>query len=333
MVGMRDVAKRAGVSLSSVSLVVNGSGYVSQALRERVEQAMRELDYVPNEIARHLSLRRTGLIGVIMPTISHPFFSTLTAALQREFAARSLRTMLCSTVDAKYGEAQYVEMLRRHSIDAVVVAAHSEHSAQYWESIQRPIVAFDRWLGQGIAQVCSDHAQGGTYIADAIMRTGAKHVVMIGGPRRQFADLGDGATTFPTVRYMTTLEQRLDMAAIRHDYREAGEVYEFERARAAVRAVFDQYADMDVLIGSDTVGALAVQEARMRGIDVPQDLQIIAYDGTDLTRMAGMPLTAVVQDFQGIASALAERVEEAIAGSEPTNTVVPVSFEPRETTR
>ena len=81
MVGMRDVARKAGVSLSTVSLVVNGTGYVSAEMRGRVETAMRELDYIPNELARNLYSGRTSLIGVIVPTIRHPFFSTLTASL------------------------------------------------------------------------------------------------------------------------------------------------------------------------------------------------------------------------------------------------------------
>ena len=91
MVGMRDVAKAAGVSLSTVSLVVNNTGYVSADMRAKVESAMRQLNYIPNELARNLYRNRTNTIGVIMPTIAHPFFSTLTAHLQREFAARDLK--------------------------------------------------------------------------------------------------------------------------------------------------------------------------------------------------------------------------------------------------
>lgn len=83
MVGMRDVAKAAGVSLSTVSLVVNNTGYVSADMRAKVESAMRQLNYIPNELARNLYRNRTNTIGVIMPTIAHPFFSTLTAHLQR----------------------------------------------------------------------------------------------------------------------------------------------------------------------------------------------------------------------------------------------------------
>lgn len=333
MVGMRDVARKAGVSLSSVSLVINGTGYVSAQMRARVEKAMRELDYVPNDLARHFYHDRTGLVGVIVPTIGHPFFAAFTAALQREFAARGMRTMLCSTDDAEGGEAQYVDLLRRHGVDALVVAAHTEHDAGYWTSIGRPVIAFDRDLGEGIAQVRSDHAQGGDLLADLLLESGVRRVVTVGGPRRQFDDLGRGRTTFLTVRYMTTLERRFDAAGVRHDYVESGEVGDIEGARAAVREAFDRFGDMDALIGADVVAAFGVQEALARGIDVPGHLQIVAYDGTWIADAAGLPLTAVHQDFPALAAAIGECVEAAVEGRGARDAVVPVRLRPAATTR
>ena len=129
MVGMRDVAKKAGVSLSTVSLVVNGNGYVSNDMRDRVRKAMQALNYVPNELARNLYHDRTNLVGVIVPTIRHPFFATFTAHLQHALAAQGLRTMLCSTTDETDGEIQYVDMLCRHMMDGIVMCAHTSHPA------------------------------------------------------------------------------------------------------------------------------------------------------------------------------------------------------------
>ena len=102
MVGMRDVAKKAGVSLSTVSLVVNGTGYVSSDMRDRVHKAMQALNYVPNELARNLYHDRTNLVGVIVPTIRHPFFATscvrtprIPAIIGRRFTVRSSRSTAC----------------------------------------------------------------------------------------------------------------------------------------------------------------------------------------------------------------------------------------------
>lgn len=343
MVGMRDVAKRAGVSVSSVSLVINGTGYVSQDMRAKVEQAMRELNYVPNELARNFYHGKTGIVGVIVPTIQHPFFATLTAHLQREFAARSLRTMLCSTVDSASGEAQYVEMLRQRSLDALVVAAHTTHDSDYWTSIERPIVAFDRNLGAHIAQVSSDHAHGGELIADLLASTGARNVAIVGGPRAQFTDLSGSNTTFPTVRYVQTLEKCLSQTGIAHTYVESGEVCDLDGARRAVYGVFNAHPGIDAFVGADLAAAFAMQEATMRGIAVPGQLQIVAYDGTMAADCAGLPLTVVRQDFDAIAHALAGRIETEItrfagdAQSPMTQTpepeIVPVTLEARTTTR
>ena len=117
MVGMRDVAKKAGVSLSTVSLVVNGAGCVSDDMRERVAEAMRALNYVPNELARNLYHDRTNTVGVIVPTIRHPFFATLAAV-----CSESCRSGGCvhAVLDGRFGywRAEYVDMLRRHMMDA-----------------------------------------------------------------------------------------------------------------------------------------------------------------------------------------------------------------------
>lgn len=371
MVGMRDVAKKAGVSLSTVSLVVNASGYVSQEMRRRVEQAMRELDYIPNELARNLYRGRTGMIGVIVPTLRHPFFATLVSALQGRLAKHELQTLLCSTADADTGEAEYVSRLRRHMMDGIIMAAHTDHPANYWTSIGRPVVAFDRALGDTIATVRSDHEQGGRLVAEQLVKSGARHVVMVGGPRSQFDDRGEGATTFPTVRYFQTLGERLDAAGIRHEYVACGPVTDVEGYARAVHLLFDRLSEsrsggsahdsgvgdagippVDAIVGSDVVAACAVKEAFAHGLNVPRDVQIIGYDGTCLVDCAGLTLTVVKQNFDAIAERLAARIVDAVnepegreskdgedskAGKESKNAaavdIVPVSLHVGDTTR
>lgn len=349
MVGMRDVAKKAGVSLSTVSLVVNDTGYVSAEMRAKVESAMRALNYFPNELARNLYHNRTDVVGVIVPTIRHPFFATLVAELQRVFAEQGRRTLLCSTADADKGEADYVDMLRRRMMDGIVMASHTEHPSDYWTSIGCPVVAFDRVLGEGISSVGSDHEQGGRLIAQELLRTGARHVVTVGGPRRQFEDLN--GITFPTVRYHLTVEKVLEAAGVRCDYVEAGEVSALSDHAAAARQVFDRFEDVDAIVGSDIVASYCVQEARKRGLAVPDDVQVIAYDGTYMADAAGVRLSAITQDLPAIAERIGMRMEQAINGDNglggPTDLtgmtfgiipgnvtdVIPVSFVRGDSTR
>ncbi|MEE8702897.1 LacI family DNA-binding transcriptional regulator [Bifidobacterium crudilactis] len=339
MVGMRDVAKKAGVALSTVSLVVNENGYVSDQMRERVESAMKELDYVPNELARNLYHGRSHIIGVIVPTIQHPFFSTLTAYLQQVFARHGLYTMLCSTFDVGEGEAPYVDMLRRRMLDGIILGAHTDYPHDYWTSIERPVVAFDRSLGASVPSVGSDHEQGGELAASLFALTGVRHVVEIGGPRSRFHDAADDVprdtpsalspvpdddvkgdsedvsarrTTFPPVRYQLAFESVLDAAGIRYDYMEIPSVADLGQFERVARQLFERFPDADAIMAPDLAAAFCVQEALRRGIRIPESLQILAYDGTFVTDAAGMKITSILQDFSGIANKLSEAMLETI---------------------
>lgn len=238
-------------------------------------------------------------------------------------------------------------MLQRHMMDGIIMAAHTEHPADYWTSIHRPIVAFDRTLGEGVPVVRSDHEQGGRLIARQLIDSGARHVVLVGGPRSQFAE----GTTFPTIRYHLTVERLLAEAGIACDYVEAGAVADIAAHEATACAIFEQYPDVDAIVGSDVVASVALQEASRRGIEVPADLQVIACDGTLMAETAGKRLTAIRQDFPAIAAALAVRMDSQIAAdggpaspskndsasdvdTQPTpEEVIPVALIPGETTR
>lgn len=269
--------------------------------------------------------------------------------------------MLCSTADEADGEIQYVDMLRRHMMDGIVMCAHTSHPGDYWTSIHRPIVAFDRVLGDGISSIGSDHEQGGRLIAQMLIRNGAKHVVMIGGPRDQFFDLAArgeveegpfdlGKTTFPTVRYYLTLEQELTSAGVKYEYVEAGEVMDFAGYHRAVSNALDKVTTdgVDAVVSSDIGASFCVREALGRGISIPDELQIVAYDGTYLTDLAGMKLTAVAQDFSAIAQSAADHIVQAIANEEVAaanasrknipkpfepNVLIPMTLVPGDTTR
>ena len=201
-------------------------------------------------------------------------------------------------------------------MDGIVMGAHTEHAPDYWTSIHRPVIAFDRTLGEGIPSIGSDHVQGGRMIADLLIRTGARHVAVIGGPHAQFKEDDDVRTTFPTVRYHLVLEHELAKVGVRYEYIEAGEVMDFSGYAAAVRSVFDRASDdaVDAVVSSDIGAALCVREAIRRGVNVPDDMQIVAYDGTYLADMAGMPLTVVRQDFQALASSVADCMMRLIDG-------------------
>ena len=110
MARIKDVAKLAGVSTSTVSLVLNNKGYVSAATRAKVEAAVKELHYVPSEVGRNLSLNRTNLIGVIIPDVAHPFFAALLHEIEIALYDYGYKTMICSTGEKKNAELAFLEI-------------------------------------------------------------------------------------------------------------------------------------------------------------------------------------------------------------------------------
>ena len=150
--GIKDVAKRAGVGVGTVSRVLNGSGYVADETKEKIEIAMRELNYIPNELARNLYRKKSGIIAVLVPNISNPFFAQFVECVDEELYLAGFKMMLCNTKKESNAESEYLDMLNRHIVDGVITGVHSLDVEEY-KKIHKPIVALDRYLGEHIPVV------------------------------------------------------------------------------------------------------------------------------------------------------------------------------------
>ena len=126
MVRIKDVAREAGVAPSTVSLVMNKKGYVSEPTRRKVEAAMEKLQYVPSGVARSLSLNRTNTIGVIMPSAAHPFFGELIGEMETALYNAGYKMVLCCTHAKDNAERNFVEMLKRRNMDGIIMGTLPE---------------------------------------------------------------------------------------------------------------------------------------------------------------------------------------------------------------
>jgi len=120
-VTVRDVAQKAGVSISTVSRVLTGSARVSPELRQRVIDAVEELGYRPNALARGLRMRRTAVIGLLIPDISNPFFGQLARVVEDAANNRGYSILLCNSQNSRAREVQYLDLLRQQQVDGVLV--------------------------------------------------------------------------------------------------------------------------------------------------------------------------------------------------------------------
>lgn len=144
MASIKEVAQKAGVGVGTVSRVLNSTGYVSDETRIKVETAMKELNYIPNELARNLLSKKSGIVAIIIPKISHPFFAEVVLYAEAELMKKGYKTMICSTYSEQNYEKEYINMLNRHIVDGIIAGSHMLDFEEY-QGVQGPIVALDRF--------------------------------------------------------------------------------------------------------------------------------------------------------------------------------------------
>ena len=125
VVKLTDVAKLAGVSPTTVSRVINNYGYLSQKTIDKVHQAMGELNYQPNGLARSLQGKSTQLIGLVFPSVSHPFFGELIETLERKLFVQGYKVILCDSEKDPEKERAYLRMLAANKVDGVITGSHN----------------------------------------------------------------------------------------------------------------------------------------------------------------------------------------------------------------
>ncbi|WP_231473874.1 LacI family DNA-binding transcriptional regulator [Selenomonas sp. ND2010] len=304
---IRDVAREAGVSVGTVSMVLNHADYGSPAIRQKVESAVEKLQYVPSEMARNLSLKRTMTVGIIVPTVSHPFFAELVGDLEEALYHLGYKTMLCCTRQKENAEHVFLEMLQRQNMDGIIMGAHSLDTAIY-QGVKQPIIAFDRYLSPDIPIVHTNHVLGGEMAAQAFLQHDCHHIVEISGSQMVKTPAGEYHQAFNKV--MQAHGVRTDVVALPWNS------FGFKESMELAERIFDEFPDVDGILGSDVSVSSCLQLAVRRGIKVPEQLKLVAYDGTYITQNGILKLTAVRQPIAELAEIAAKKIVSLINGSQ-----------------
>lgn len=322
---IQDVAKRASVGAATVSRVLNGNGYVKEETREKVMQAIQELNYTPNEMARNLFFKRTGIVAIIIPQISHPFFAEFVDEAMLELAKYDYKVMVCNTWEESHYELQYLEMLQRSMVDGIIFGAHSLNIREY-QNARRPIVALDRELGAGIPCVSADHQEGGRLAAEALIGAGCKRVLQFCGKK--------GVTTPSFQRHVSFEKMIKDHGLVCHNFSLSRSCFGYSYFHRIVEGIFDQYPDIDGIFGTDVIVMNAIRRAAELGIRVPEDLKAVAYDGTGVIGLMHPDLTCVVQPIAELARECVHLIMELTQGNvvPQTSIKLPVTLRKGTTT-
>lgn len=306
-----DVAARAGVSVGTVSNVLNRPERVAPSTRERVLKAIDELGFVRNEAARQLRAGHSRTIGLVVLDVRNPFFTDLAAGAEGVAATLGLSVMLCNSNDDPSRESHYLSTLKEQRAFGILITPVSKTTV-IGEIRRRgiPVVLVDRAARGNECSVSVNDRVGGELAVRHLIELGHRRIGFVGGPLSlsQVSQRLVGARTaievagLPSDALTMVETPRLDVA----QGRATGEKLAAMPSRKRPTAVF---------CANDLLALGLLQDTVRRGLSVPGDLAIVGYDDIDFAAAAAVPLTSVRQPrFQLGKAAMEMLIEEATDG-------------------
>ena len=265
---MKDVAQECGLSLATVSKVINGLP-VGKKSRERVEAAIDKLGYQVNAYARALKSSKTYTVALVMPSLKHPFFANLTDELTKSLMNRGYRSILMITNYDHEAEQKSFSLVRSNKMDGVIALTYSPN-LEVGESI--PIVTIDRHLDAGIPCVSSDNFRGGELAAGKLIELGCKKLLFMRITSRIQGEPNKRCAGFESVCQMNNVDY--DTLLFTDDEPEEPIYNLLEEYISDGSFRYD-----GIFCNSDIMASKVIGFLRERGIDIPGQVQIIGYDG------------------------------------------------------
>ncbi|MGY0157505.1 ribose operon transcriptional repressor RbsR [Edwardsiella tarda] len=291
MATMKDVARLAGVSTSTVSHVINNNRFVSESVRQRVQAAVQQLNYAPSALARSLKMNQTHTIGMLVTTSNNPFFAEVVRGVERSCYERGYSLILCNTEGDPARMSQSMETLLQKRVDGLLMMC-TENFRPPQEMIARypamPTVMMDWALFDGPNDVIQDNSfLGGQIATRHLIERGYTRIACLAGPKDK-----------------TPSRQRLE--GFLHEMAQAGlpvpESYilfgdfEFAGGVQAMRQLLALAQPPHALFtGNDAMAVGVYQVLFEAGLRVGEDIAVVGYDDIELARYMAPPLTTIHQ--------------------------------------
>lgn len=321
MTTIKDVANLAGLSVATVSRAINGSGYISEQAREKINRAIKELNYSPNEVARSLYQKKSKLVGLLLPDISNPFFPLVAKGVEDFLQKMGYQVILGNIQENNEKANAYLRAFEQNNVAGILSAVENTDKKRN----DTPIVVLDRTDNAVEYGVYSDDIQGGELAANAILQGAPKNIVVIAGPE-------------------TVSRARDRLLSVEYTLKKAHQEYALiqsasfllEDAAETAQAVFNRFPAVDSVIApSDTHAIAVMQEAYHRGYKIPEELQVIGYDDIPISKLVVPRLTTIHQPAYQIGYRGAQMLFQLMTNQvvEQKKIILPVHLEERETVR
>ena len=316
MANLKDVAKIAGVTPTTVSRVINMRGSLSQKTIDRVHSAMQELHYQPNAMARSLQGKKSQLIGLIFPTIATPLYGEITHAIESNLFSLGYKVILCDSENNPIKEREYLTMLMANQVDGIITSSHNKQVEEY-ENSHLAIVAFDRYLADGIPIISSDNLTGGKLAVQYLYEQGCRKIALIAG---------SSDTKSPTQNRLLGYQNKmleLNLTPLIHYLIRENALK--DKRESIVQLL--KSTTIDGIFCTDDLTAIMVKDVAAE-LNL-SDIQVIGYDGTQMIQNYFPSLPTIVQPIEALADLIVDILIKKIEDEDfqPKDTyVLPVTL-------
>jgi len=310
MATIYDIAKEAGVSIATVSKVINQTGRISDKTRKRVQDVMKRIDYQPSVVASALTKKRTYTLGLLIPDIANPFFAEVARSIEDHAQLMGYSLVICSTDNDPSKEERYVNVLRQKSADGIMIATGDRNDALMKQllKLKVPIAVIAREMpALAVDTVLVDDYLGG-YLA-------ASHLIELG--HRSIAAIAEDLSVMSSRERVRGYRQALEEHGIAFDESlVAVSPFHVEGGKkTALNLLGRPNPPSAVFACNDLLAIGVVQAARERGLSVPRDLSVVGFDNTIIATIIDPPLTTVAQPVQEMGSQIVQLISQEIDGN------------------
>ncbi|KCV64534.1 periplasmic-binding protein-like domain protein [Bordetella bronchiseptica 99-R-0433] len=310
-VSVREVAHAAGVAISTVSRVLNGSGYASPDVRLRVQQAVARLGYEPDYTARHLRTGHSRTIGCLLPSIANPFVAQLLSEVER-LAQAAGYSLLVGSSEQRSRDKELVAFFENRRLEGIIALPAHEYdpvAASPFATTKLPTVIMDRDMGPDFDAVLIDHESGMRQVMDYLLSLGHQRIALF----------AIGSQVRPGRLKLRSYRAALEAAGLPFDDRL---VYLTDSSLESARQPMQRMLGLDaaptaiIAVGTQLLSG-AVHVVREAGMDIPRDMSVVAIGTMQTLELMYPPVTALRYNFQDSARAVVQLILERIERTAP----------------
>jgi len=287
-----DVAKKAGVSKTTVSRILNGHfEHATQETKERILEVIRELDYRPNALAKGLKSMRTNVIGIVLSNLRNPFWSSVLEGVEDSCRSLGYNLMICNSNEEPESEWNHIKSLQMRQVDGIIINPTVKNISLYGSLISQefPIVAVNRKIPDlDVETVVVDNIQGSVLAVDHLIRQGRRNIAIMIYPPEGVSPRQERIEGYKQGLQMNGIEVRDSF--IRVIPEQKGSTHK------AVTELLTSFPEIDAIFSTNNMMTLEILEAiKEQGLKIPDQISLIGYDETVWSKHLDPSLTTVFQ--------------------------------------